>query len=85
MLFPGDAGTATDSAKNEIGAAAARDLFIKQNGCSATPTAMSFDKANCQVYGGCDSPVVWCNVGGGHQSGNGFHSPSGWAFWSTLK
>lgn len=85
MLFPGDAGTATDSAKNEIGAAAARDLFIKQNGCSATPTAMSFDKANCQVYGGCDSPVVWCNVGGGHQSGNGFLSPSGWAFWSTLK
>ena len=86
MILPGDATTKSDNAKNEIGAAAARDLFIKTNGCSTTPTTMSFDKAtNCQVYGGCDSPVVWCNVGGGHQSGNSFLSPSGWAFWSTLK
>jgi hypothetical protein len=47
---------------------------------------MSYDKATgCQVYGGCDSPVVWCNVGGSHQSGNNYLSPSGWAFWSTLK
>lgn len=86
MIFPGDATNAKDSGGNEIGAAAARDLLVKANGCSTTPTTMSFDKANnCQVYGGCDSPVVWCNVGGGHQSGQSYLSPSGWAFWSTLK
>jgi hypothetical protein len=51
-----------------------------------TPTTMTFAKANnCQVYGGCDSPVVWCNVGGAHQSGNQVIAESAWTFWSTLK
>jgi len=86
MEFPGDSTTTKDGEGNEIGSGLARDMFIKLNGCSMTPTTMAFDKANnCQVYGGCDSPVVWCDVGGGHQSGNGYLSPSGWAFWSTLK
>jgi hypothetical protein len=65
--------------------AVARDLFIKLNGCSTTPTNMTFGTANCQFYGGCSSPVVWCNTGGAHQAGNGYLSPSGWAFWSTLQ
>ncbi len=86
MEFPGDSADTKDQEGNQIGSAAARDLFVKLNGCSTTPTTMSFDKANnCQVYGGCDSPVVWCNVGGGHQSGNSYLSPSGFAFWNTLK
>ena len=86
MEFPGDSTNTKDQEGNEIGSAAARDMFVKLNGCSTTPTSMAFDKATtCQIYGGCDSPVVWCNVGGGHQSGNGYLSPSGWAFWSTLK
>ena len=86
MEFPGDSTTTNDQEGNEIGSGAARDMFIALNKCSTTPTMMSFDKANnCEVYGGCDSPVVWCNVGGGHQSGNSFLSPAGWAFWSTLK
>jgi len=86
MEFPGDSTTTKDAEGNEIGSAAARDLFIKANGCSSTPTTMAFDKATgCQVYGGCDSPVVWCDVGNKHQSGNSYLSPSGWAFWSTLK
>ena len=86
MEFPGDSTDAKDQEGNQIGSAAARDLFIKTNGCSTTPIPMSFDKAsNCQVYGGCDSPIAWCNVGGGHQSGNSYLSPAGSAFWSTLK
>jgi hypothetical protein len=61
-------------------------MFIQLNGCSTTPTPMSFGNANnCDFYGDCASPVVWCNVGGGHQSGNGQLSATGWAFWSTLK
>jgi polyhydroxybutyrate depolymerase len=86
MEFPGDSTTTKDQEGNEIGVAAARDTFIKLNGCSTTPTTMSFDKANnCQVYGGCSSPVVWCDVGAAHQSGNTYLSPSGWAFWSALE
>ena len=47
---------------------------------------MTFGKATgCQVYGGCASPVVWCNVGGAHQSGNNVIAESAWQFWNTLK
>ncbi|HVY25939.1 MAG TPA: hypothetical protein VHB79_05280 [Polyangiaceae bacterium] len=86
LEMPGDSAVTQDSQKREIGAASVRDMFIQLNGCSTTPTKMSFGKANdCDYYGGCASPVVWCNVGGGHQSGNSYLSGTGWAFWSTLK
>jgi poly(3-hydroxybutyrate) depolymerase len=85
MEMPCDSANTADGAGNQIGAAVARDLFIKLNGCSMTPTSMKFGNDTCDVYGGCDSPVVWCNVGGGHQCGNGHLSPTGWAFWNMLK
>ena len=86
MELPGDAATAKDQAGHEIGSALARDMFIMLNGCSMTPTTMSYGPANnCQVYGGCASPVAWCNVGGGHQSGNGLIAAASMAFWSTLQ
>jgi polyhydroxybutyrate depolymerase len=85
MEMPGDSAMSKDQEGHEIGAALARDMFIQLNGCSTTPTMMTFGNDNCQFYGGCASPVVWCNVGGSHQSGNGHLSPTGWAFWNTLK
>jgi hypothetical protein len=84
MLFPGDAAMKTNMG-NEIGQIAARDLFIKLNGCSTTPTSMKIGNDTCDVYGGCDSPVAYCNVGGGHQSGQSHLSPTGFAFWNMLK
>jgi polyhydroxybutyrate depolymerase len=84
MEMPGDS-TVVNVGGFDIGAGQARDIFIKLNGCSMTATTMTFGKANnCQVYGGCASPVVWCNVGGGHQSGNQVIAESAWAFWNTL-
>ena len=85
MEMPGDSANTTDGDGNQIGAAVARDLFIKLNGCSTTPTSMKFGNDTCDFYGGCDSPVAWCNVGGGHQSGINHLSPTGWAFWNMLK
>jgi polyhydroxybutyrate depolymerase len=85
MEMPCDSANTTDGAGNQIGAAVARDLFIKLNGCSMTPTSMKFGNDTCDFYGGCDSPVVWCNVGGGHQCGNAHLSPTGWPFWNMLK
>lgn len=84
MEMPGDAANVTQDG-HEIGQAAARDLFIELNGCSTTPTQMTFGDDTCDFYGDCASPVVWCDVGGGHQSGNSHLSPTGWAFWSTLQ
>jgi poly(3-hydroxybutyrate) depolymerase len=85
MEMPGDS-TVVQQSGFDIGAGQARDMFIGLNGCSTTPTTMSFGKANnCQVYGNCGSPVVWCNVGGGHQSGNQVIAESAWQFWNTLK
>src|SRR5262249_13135774 len=83
--MPGDSANVKDSKGNDIGAAIARDLFIKANGCSMTPTTMTFGGTSCQVYGGCASPVTWCDVGGGHQSGNGKLSSMTMAFWATLQ
>jgi poly(3-hydroxybutyrate) depolymerase len=85
MEMPGDSTEVKDQEGHEIGAGLARDTFIMLNGCSMTPTTMTYGTDSCQVYGNCTSPVVWCNVGGAHQSGNGHLSPTGWAFWSTLK
>jgi hypothetical protein len=85
MEMPGDS-TVVQQSGFDIGAGQARDMFIGLNGCSTTPTMMNFGKANnCQVYGGCANPVVWCNVGGAHQSGAQVIAESAWQFWSTLK
>jgi poly(3-hydroxybutyrate) depolymerase len=86
MEMPGDS-TSSIVGGFDIGVGPARDTFIATNGCSTTPTStMAFGAANgCMVYGNCSSPVVWCNVGGGHQSGQGFIAESSWAFWMTLK
>jgi polyhydroxybutyrate depolymerase len=85
MEFPGDSAEDKDSMGNEIGVAVARDLFIKTNGCSMTPTQMKFGNDTCDFYGGCSSPVVWCNTGGGHQAGLSHINPTGWPFWSSLQ
>jgi polyhydroxybutyrate depolymerase len=85
MEMPGDSASSTDGMGRQIGAAGARDLFIQTNGCSMTPTTMTFGGSSCQVYGGCASPVLWCDVGGGHQSGNNKLSPVTAAFWPTLQ
>jgi hypothetical protein len=84
MEMPGDT-TSSIVGGFDIGVGPARDTFIATNGCSKTAIAMTFGSGNCQLYGGCDSPVVWCDVGGGHQSGQGVLAVDAWAFWSTLK
>jgi poly(3-hydroxybutyrate) depolymerase len=85
MEMPGDS-TTTIEGGFDIGSGPARDLFIKLDACSMTATTMSFAMANnCQVYGACSSPVVWCDVGGAHQSGNQKIAESAWTFWNTLK
>jgi polyhydroxybutyrate depolymerase len=85
MEFPGDSAEKKDSMGNEIGVAVARDLFIKTNGCSTTSTPMKFGNDTCDYYGGCTSPVVWCNTGGNHQAGLSHINPTGWPFWSMLQ
>ena len=90
MEMPGDSTSSIVTINNmmyDIGVGPARDTFIAANGCSTTPTAtMSFGAANgCMVYGNCSSPVVWCNVGGAHQSGQSYIADSSWAFWMTLQ
>ena len=82
MELPGDSTTIQQDGF-DIGSGQLRDMMIKLNGCSMTPTAMAEGGTNCQVYGNCASPVVWCDVGGGHQSGNHVLAATAWAFWGT--
>ena len=85
MEMPGDS-TSSIVDGFDIGVGPARDTFIATNGCSMTPTSMmTFGTASCEVYGNCASPVVWCNVGGAHQSGQGYIAASSWALWNTLQ
>jgi hypothetical protein len=85
MEFPGDTTSAVVNGF-DIGVGPARDLFIMLNGCSTTPVTMPFGKANnCQFYGNCANPVVFCNTGGSHQAGNSYIPDSAWQFWNTLK
>jgi hypothetical protein len=86
MEMPGDSTSSVVDGV-DIGVGPARDTFIATNGCSTTPTStMTFGTATgCLVYGNCSSPVVWCNVGGQHQSGQGYIAESSWAFWMTLQ
>jgi polyhydroxybutyrate depolymerase len=85
MEFPGDSANDKDSMGNPNGVAVARDLFIKTNGCNTTPTQMKFGNTTCDYYGGCSSPVAWCDTGGGHQAGLGYINPDGWPFWMMLQ
>jgi poly(3-hydroxybutyrate) depolymerase len=82
MLLPGDAGSIQEDGF-DIGAGAARDLFIATNGCSATPTQVKLGNDTCDVYGGCQNPVAWCPGGGGHGGPLEFIAESGWQFWTT--
>jgi hypothetical protein len=45
---------------------------------------MKIGTANCDYYGGCSSPVAYCDTGGGHQSGQGYLNPAGFPFWMSL-
>jgi poly(3-hydroxybutyrate) depolymerase len=85
MEFPGDSAVKKDSMGREIGMAMVRDMFIKLNGCMTTSTKMTFGKASCDFYGGCSSPVVWCDTGGGHQAGQSYLNPTGFPFWMSLQ
>src|SRR5450432_2201836 len=84
MEMPGDSASSVVGGF-DIGVAPARDTFIKTNGCSMTATTMKFGSSSCQLYSGCGSPVAYCNVGGGHQSGLCCLGDAGWAFWTTLQ
>jgi hypothetical protein len=83
MEMPGDSASSIVGGF-DIGVAPARDTFIAADGCSMTPTNMTFGAANCQLYAGCSAPIAYCNVGGGHQSGIPFIADASWAFWSSL-
>jgi len=69
----------------DVGTGQARDILVKANGCTAAPTAWDPMYASCQIYGGCDSPVVWCAEGGGHGAGLNIQAASAWKFWMSLK
>jgi pimeloyl-ACP methyl ester carboxylesterase len=69
----------------DVGTGQSRDIFVKTNGCNATSMAWDPMYASCEIYGSCDSPVVWCPVPGGHGSGNDKLPGAAWKFWGTLK
>ena len=69
----------------DVGTGQSRDTFIKTNGCSATSTAWDAAFPTCQIYGGCDNPVIWCPVDGGHGAGNDKLPSAAWKFWGSLK
>jgi polyhydroxybutyrate depolymerase len=84
MEMPGDSASSIVGGF-DIGVAPARDTFIMTNACSMTATTMKFGNSSCQLYSGCGSPVAYCNVGGGHQSGLCCIGDAGWDFWMMLK
>ncbi len=69
----------------DVGTGQARDLFVKANGCSAISSAWDPMYKECQIYGSCDSPVVWCAVPGGHGAGKENQPAEVWKFWTSLK
>jgi polyhydroxybutyrate depolymerase len=69
----------------DVGTGQARDLLIKANGCSTTPMPWDSAYPTCQIYGGCDNPVIWCPVPGGHGAGMNIQAASAWKFWMSLK
>jgi hypothetical protein len=69
----------------DVGTGQSRDIFVKTNGCSTTSAAWDPAYATCQIYGSCDSPVVWCPVPGGHGAGNDKLPAAAWKFWGSLE
>jgi hypothetical protein len=69
----------------DVGTGQARDVLVKANGCTAAPMAWDPMYSTCQIYGGCDTPVVWCPVGGGHGAGQDIMAPAAWKLWMSLK
>ncbi len=69
----------------DVGTGQARDIFVKGNGCSSTSGSWDAAYPGCQIYGGCDSPVVWCQVPGGHGAGLDIQKGAAWKLWSSLK
>ncbi len=70
---------------NDVGTGQSRDIFVKTNGCSATSAAWDAAYPTCQIYGTCNSPVIWCPVDGGHGAGNDKLPGAAWKFWTSLK
>ncbi len=72
VAYLGTHGTADNVVGIEFGRAA-RDEFIKRNGCSNTTAPVGSN--GCVEYQGCTDgyPLIWCEYGGGH----------GWPDFST--
>jgi polyhydroxybutyrate depolymerase len=60
---------------------AARDIWLKTNGCSTT--TMPTTPSECVAYQCTKAPVVWCVHTGGH-IWPGFASKGVWAFFQSL-
>jgi poly(3-hydroxybutyrate) depolymerase len=58
---------------------AARDVWLSQNGCDATTTAV--EPSPCVAYDGCETPVHWCVHPGDHMVPS-FVAEGAWAFFS---
>jgi hypothetical protein len=65
-----------------------RDRLIAENGCSGANTAYDNRWPSCDVYSeGCpDNPVVFCDHGGGHDTGGGsqMNSEGFYGFFKSL-
>jgi poly(3-hydroxybutyrate) depolymerase len=79
-----------DTNLDSYGSAPERDELLTRNGCVGTATAV-WNPAYplCQYYTGCPAayPVVWCELGGGHQNtkaGTTDYTNAMWPFLSTL-
>jgi poly(3-hydroxybutyrate) depolymerase len=61
---------------------AARDRWIKANGCAATskPTA----PGQCVAYDGCSRPVTWCSFPGGHYPLPAYTKQAVWDFFKAM-
>jgi poly(3-hydroxybutyrate) depolymerase len=62
-------------------AQAARDIWLKTNGCSTT--TMPTPPSTCVAYECSKAPVHWCVHNQGHEWGN-FSSKGMWDFFSSL-
>lgn len=63
---------------------AARDHWLKENGCTSTSAPTS--PAPCVAYDGCTAghPVTWCSFDGGHYPLPGFTGQAIWDFFAAL-
>ena len=63
---------------------AARDLYVKLDGCGSTTKATT--PSQCIAYQGCltDYPVDWCQTTGPHDPQGSFTGPGAWGFFNSL-